>query len=345
MNQSWVTISGGSGTLAGGATAIVTVGFGPQAADLDPGFYNALVTFVNTTDGAGDTGRGVALQVGSIEVQYAWNMDTDPGWQREGLWDWGVPQGLGGEEFGSPDPTQGYTGANVLGYNLAGNYEAFLPEMSVTTGPLDCRNLLAVSLHYRRWLGVETSIYDHAYVRVSTDNVNWTNIWANGGQVADSAWQLVEHDLSAIADGTETLYLRWVMGTTDEAWEFCGWNLDDIEIMGLHDGTVGIEDPGDDGTPPPAAPTRLAVRSWPNPFNPQTTIAFDVPRTQHVRVAVHDARGRRVRVLYDDQAEAGTERVIWDGTDERGGRLASGVYFVQVLGTYQRVTHKISLLK
>ena len=344
VDQPWVNISGGSGTLAGNASTAVTIGFGPEAVALDPGFYNAVVSFANLTDGVGNTSRGVALQVGSIEVQYAWNMDTDPGWQREGEWEWGVPQGAGGAN-GNPDPAAGHTGTNVLGYNLAGDYAPFLEETSLTTGPLDCRNLLAVSLRFRRWLGVETAIYDHAYVRASTDNVNWTNVWANGGQVTDAAWELVEYDLSALADGTETLYLRWVMGTTDELLEFCGWNLDDIEILGLHDGTVGIEDPGDDGTPPPAAPTRLAVRSWPNPFNPQTTIAFDVPRPQHVSVAVHDARGRRVRVLYDGHAESGTERLVWDGTDERGGRLASGVYFVQVLGTYQRVTHKISLLK
>lgn len=344
-DQPWVTVTGGSGTLAGLASTDVTVAIGVAADDLDPGFYTSTVSFANLTDGAGDTTRPVALQVGTIEVQYSWNMDTDPGWAREGLWDWGVPQGLGGVEHGYPDPTAGYTGANVLGYNLAGDYEPDMSEMVVTTGALDCSRLQAVSLRFRRWLGVEVSVYDTAAVRASVDSITWTDVWMNSNQLTDPSWQLVEYDLASIADGQETLYLRWVMGATDEAWEFCGWNLDDIELLGLGDGTVAIDDGPDDGGLPPAVPDELAVRSWPNPFNPQTTIAFDVPRDQHVRVTVHDARGRRVRVLYDQNAAAGTESVPWNGTDDGGGRVASGVYFVQVQGDYQRVTHKIALMK
>jgi hypothetical protein len=346
VDQPWATVVDGSGTLAGLGTADVTVDIAPAADALAPGFYTATVSFTNLTDGAGDTTRPVALQVGTIETHHAWTMDTDPGWARDGLWAWGAPTGGGGSDpQGNPDPAAGFTGANVMGYNLAGNYEPDLPERVVTTGAIDCSHLQAVSLHYRRWLGVETSVYDHAALRASVDSTVWTDVWTNGTTMNGGTWEAVEHDLSGLADGQPTLYLRWVMGTTDEAWNYCGWNLDDVEIRGLHDGTVGIEDDPDDDGPPPVAPAELAVRSWPNPFNPQTTIACDVPRPQHVTVVVHDARGRRVRVLHDGEAAAGTVNVVWNGTDDRGLRVSSGVYFVQVLGEFQRVTHKISLLK
>lgn len=170
-------------------------------------------------------------EVGPTEVTIAFNLDSDPGWTTQGQWAWGQPTG-GGGTHGGPDPTSGYTGPNVYGYNLDGDYAASLPETHLTSDAIDCSGLFGVQLSFWRWLGVETSDYDHASVSVSNNGTSWTTVWENTGEVADSAWTHQEFDISAIADNQSTLYLRWTMGQTDSIWQFCGWNIDDITVSG-----------------------------------------------------------------------------------------------------------------
>jgi hypothetical protein len=165
----------------------------------------------------------------SGELWYSWNMDTDPGWTEQGLWDWGVPTG-GGGEYGNPDPSSGYTGSNVYGYNLFGDYENNLPERHLTSTAIDCTDLSYVSLKFWRWLNVEHPDYDHAYVRVSNDGSSWTTVGQYPVEVTDSSWTQEEYNISSVADGESTVYLRWTMGSTDSSWRYSGWNIDDVEI-------------------------------------------------------------------------------------------------------------------
>lgn len=83
----------------------------------------------------------------------------------------------------------------------------------------------------------------------------------------------------------------------------------------------------------------------PNPFNPRTTFAFDLPREAQVDVALFDARGRRVRTLAQGVREAGAHRVIWNGTDDQGHAVSSGVYFLRMEGAGQRFVRKAVLLR
>ncbi|MDD5724470.1 MAG: C1 family peptidase [Syntrophales bacterium] len=231
-SASWVSIGNGGGSLAGHATTGVTVSINPNADSLSNGTYTDTIYFTNTTDHTGDTTRGVTLTVGVPSLQYSWNMDSDPGWTTEGQWAWGQPTG-GGGEHGSPDPTGDYTGSTVYGYNLSGDYEANLPERHLTTGAINCTGRSRVTLKFRRWLGVEHPSYDHAYVRVSNDGSTWTTVWQNSSTVADSSWSLQQFDISGVADGHSAVYLRWTMGTTDDSWQYCGWNIDDVEIWAV----------------------------------------------------------------------------------------------------------------
>lgn len=231
--QAWVTLSNTGGTLAGGATASVTVSINANANSLAAGTYTDTVTFTNTTDHVGDTTRTVTLIVGGPSLQYEWNMDTNPGWTISGgQWAWGHPTG-GGGQYGYPDPTNGYTGSNVYGYNLSGDYANSIPEYHLTTTAINCSGLTQVQLRFWRWLGVEQPAYDHAYVRVSNNGSTWTTVWQNTAQVADNAWVQQSFDISSIANNQPTVYVRWTMGTTDSSWQFCGWNIDDVQIWGV----------------------------------------------------------------------------------------------------------------
>ncbi len=233
----WVSLSTAGGTLPGNGTAVVTVSINANANSLIAGTYTATVTFANTTDHVGDTTRTVNLTVGGASLQYEWNMDTDPGWTTQGQWAWGHPTG-GGGQYGGPDPANGHTGTNVYGYNLAGDYANLIPEYHLTSTAINCTGLTGVKVRFWRWLGVEQPLYDHAYVRVSNNGSTWTTVWQNTAQIADTAWVQQEFDISTVADNQATVYLRWTMGTTDSSWQFCGWNVDDVQLWAF--GSQGV---------------------------------------------------------------------------------------------------------
>jgi hypothetical protein len=229
---SWVAVLPATGTLGPGGDAQVSVSFADFALALGNGQYADVVSFANTTDHTGDTTRDLSLTVGQPTVQYEWSLDTDPGWQTEGGWAFGKPAG-GGGQVGSPDPTSGHTGDNVYGYNLEGDYPNKMPAYDLTTEPIDCSKLDVVILRYWRWLGVEDANFDKATISLSTDGETWSTVWENAELVVDSAWTEQEVDLTALAARQPTVYLRWTMGPTDKAYQYCGWNIDDIRIMGM----------------------------------------------------------------------------------------------------------------
>ncbi|MCP3904860.1 MAG: hypothetical protein GY715_14635 [Planctomycetes bacterium] len=160
---------------------------------------------------------------------YSFSLDTDPGWSMEGLWAFGPPTGSGGANQGMPDPTSGHTGTNVLGYNLDGDYGPGIMD-HLTSAAIDCTGLTNVELAFRRWLNVDTQLFDLASVSVSNDGVGWATVWMNGMAVTDSSWQYMTYDISAVADDQPAVYVRWTMGPTNAFDGFSGWNLDDIEI-------------------------------------------------------------------------------------------------------------------
>lgn len=92
--------------------------------------------------------------------------------------------------------------------------------------------------------------------------------------------------------------------------------------------------------------TRTAlVGAHPNPFNPQTTVAFDLAAAGEVSLDIFDLAGRRVRRLAHGAFAAGHHEVVWNGQDERGQGMASGVYVVRFTQGNLREHTKISLMK
>ncbi len=83
----------------------------------------------------------------------------------------------------------------------------------------------------------------------------------------------------------------------------------------------------------------------PNPFNPDTRMSYSLPEAGHVRLTVFNILGQNVRQLIDDYAEAGTYEVIWDGRDNLGDQVASGVYFYRMDVNDYSETRKMMLLK
>jgi hypothetical protein len=110
------------------------------------------------------------------------------------------------------------------------------------------------------------------------------------------------------------------------------------------DGTViGLTSTGD--TPMAERPAVASVYARPNPFNPRTTIELSLNRDVHVQVDLLDARGRLVRRLHDDFLRAPVVRLTWDGTDEHGEPVASGVYLVRARSSESVQRTKVTLVR
>lgn len=93
--------------------------------------------------------------------------------------------------------------------------------------------------------------------------------------------------------------------------------------------TVGVDDVA---TPDviASAPRPLVVSTWPNPAAGDVTLRLDLERPRPVRVDVFDVTGRRVRTRTLGELPAGPQRIVWEGTDDAGRRVAPGVFFLQI---------------
>lgn len=145
--------------------------------------------------------------------------------------------------------------------------------------------------------------------------------------------------------GRTTAQMTWPYDQdTYQGWNFSGiWHHDLQYGQGgypllLYSG-VDISDPHT----PPAQPKRIDVA--PNPFREHTEISFDLPRRGLLQVEIFDLRGRKVRTLIDGTSAAGKHTSVWDGRNDDGKKLASGVYLVRVI--YGAVTsiRRLTLLK
>lgn len=88
-----------------------------------------------------------------------------------------------------------------------------------------------------------------------------------------------------------------------------------------------------------------ALAVYPNPFNPTTTIAFSTSQTQVVEVSLYNLKGQKVRTLHKGILKSGEHKLIWDGKDNTGRTVSSGVYFTRIETGKQSLTRKLLLMK
>ena len=86
-------------------------------------------------------------------------------------------------------------------------------------------------------------------------------------------------------------------------------------------------------------------QNYPNPFNPSTTIDFTVPKKGNVRIVVYNLLGQQVVTLVDQPMAAGVYRTVWEGCNEAGHAVASGIYFYRMEADNFVSTKKMVLLK
>jgi hypothetical protein len=86
-------------------------------------------------------------------------------------------------------------------------------------------------------------------------------------------------------------------------------------------------------------------QNYPNPFNPETEISFNLPDDGYVNLTILNILGQRVRMLVDEFQHAGHITIHWDGKDDQGQKVTSGVYFYRLDASNFTQTRKMTLIK
>jgi hypothetical protein len=232
-----------SSPVAAGGSATFSLAFTPTA----EGLKTATITIPNNDSDENPytfTITGTGHVVGDVQDDFT----TDTGWTgyEQGGWERGPAVAGGGTQAGNPDPAEDHTATGdnyILGFVIGGDYANSLPdEKAVISPPVDCSGKAKVFVKYRRWLNVggreiaqPDGTYvdgDHARVYVSADGIDWTLVWENPVEpLTDAAWTQVSHDITAVAAGEKTVYVKFTMGPTNGTVSYSGWNIDDFGIV------------------------------------------------------------------------------------------------------------------
>jgi len=89
----------------------------------------------------------------------------------------------------------------------------------------------------------------------------------------------------------------------------------------------------------------LSVFNYPNPFNPKTTIRYNLPRPDHLAIRIFNLQGHLVRTLIDEPVQAGPGTVEWLGDDDRGRAVSSGVYFCESRALGETIVKKMAIVR
>lgn len=87
------------------------------------------------------------------------------------------------------------------------------------------------------------------------------------------------------------------------------------------------------------------IYNYPNPFNPSTTIKFNLSRSGNVEIAIYNVKGQQIKSLSHGYQKEGTHQMVWDGKDQHGSKVSSGVYFLRLKLSEKTITKKMLMMK
>ncbi|MCK4302740.1 MAG: hypothetical protein KAY24_00700 [Candidatus Eisenbacteria sp.] len=280
--------------------------------------------------------------IGPVTTLYSTDFeDGAPDWSHapvSGVDDWqlGSPRVFDGQW----DPKEAFSGDNLFGNDLndvAAPWNGLYPvnAHSYLESPgVDCSGQTGVHLQFCRWLTSEESRWDVASVLVDGNEV-WRNEY--DGHHRDKTWVPINIDISEYADDNANVQIRFDM-ESDAAWEYGGWNIDDVRVIATNQGAQDIE---------PVRPSRLSltVSSRPNPFVSMTSLRLTIPAdVSEASLTIFDASGRMIRTLHEGAIDSGMHAFSWIGKDEQGQPVPAGTYYCRAQsGEASVVTRMIRL--
>ena len=123
-------------------------------------------------------------------------------------------------------------------------------------------------------------------------------------------------------------------------------DLSGVQLIGQDGQNIPVVAKGDGSVALELIPMQYALyQNFPNPFNPVTEIQFDVPDVGVLDLVVYNLMGQQVRRLVNGEIQAGYHRVVWDGLNDRGEPVSTGVYIYSLTSPSFHNTKKMVLLK
>jgi hypothetical protein len=272
-------------------------------------------------------------------------------WETGGVnnsWNWTSVSAHGGK-FSLTDSPQG-------GYKNNTNSWAGIKEAFNLTGAETPQ--LSFWLRFQFWSG------DTGFVEINTDGgKGWQRI-SSGFVGTQTEWAQVNLPLNSYI-GHTNVKLRFHL-TSYNAGTADGWYIDDVRF--------NFQPTAVEEEVTSSAPVQFSLhQNHPNPFNSATAIPFTVPGSQlpvtspktqvpspmktvhssqfmvnrpiHATLKIYNILGQRVGTLVDEEKAPGDYTVIWDGKDDKGNDVASGIYFYRLMAENQSITRKMILLR
>ncbi len=138
----------------------------------------------------------------------------------------------------------------------------------------------------------------------------------------------VQVDLVVLGtDVTSAVPVRWQFSRSRVGWTSSGVEIESADLRGADNQPLEAHLEGLESNPELPMMFRL-VQNAPNPFSPLTRIAYHVPHKSAVSIRIYDVSGRLVRTLVDGVTDPGCRVALWDGLNDSGGSVGSGVYLL-----------------
>jgi hypothetical protein len=338
----------GPGIAVGGVGDLV--GFRVQITADCPVPTNLALT-ATVTDAAGGGAEGAfTFTVGGWFDDF----ETDRGWiggilgdtATAGIWERGDPAMTTtttgthpqGEDDHTPAPGTLCWTTDTAG-GVAGDSDVDGGRTTLLSPVFDLAGAVSASFSYWRVytnnLGSSPGL-DWWDVAVTSDGVTWISL--EHTQASSTTWTQFTFDLEDFVALTDHVQVRFVADDTAPG-SVVEAALDDVFLNVVRDLSTPVDDPL-------LQPVRLVLgENYPNPFNPKTTVHFDLPQSGRVDLAIFDLGGRKVATLVNDQLTAGHHSVSWLGQDDGGRRVASGTYVYRLQAGGEVLTRKMTLLK
>ncbi len=283
----------------------------------------------------------------AFELQTGWIAGVTGDNASAGVWERANPAGttyngsvVQPENDHTTDPgancyvTGALAGTAAGSYDLDGGRTTLLSPLFDLTGGTD------IQISYWRWytnnLGNNPG-QDYWTVQITNDGgLTWTNVEYT--LASNAAWQQVVINLADIFPTAGVVQLKFIADDTSPG-SLVEALVDDFVLVGTFDTMTPVED---------APQLRLAFdlsQNHPNPFNPRTTVSFSLDRSGPATLNVYDAKGSLVKVLVNENLPAGAHSATWNGDDQTGRPVASGVYFYRLDADGRSLGKRMLLVK
>jgi hypothetical protein len=321
--------------------------------DIQKRGYIGITDTLIITEGEFLSGVDYYPESGPNERYFGFELDVED-FSFNGDWERGIP----GTSIYLSGPGSAYAGDYAVATKADNNYSP--RSNSILESPAiyiaDFSHLTLAFYHYFQ-MDQFNSGFDGGNVKISTDTgLTWelidpingysvTELSTQndylGGEPAFSGsqphWQYVQFNLDHLLGTAEEIRLRFHFASTAQS-EDAGWYLDDIAMLNR----LPLSAAGND----PVQPDRFTLgQNYPNPFNRTTTIPLTLSDSRLARLKIYDLAGQEIRSIVLDKKSGGHNLVNWDGNENSGLPVASGIYFYLLEQDNQVLVRKMILIK